>query len=106
MLKYEAFKDIDFEPVVEYDGDSYARAKVRFLEVLQSADIVLAEGFSHAPGAKIEILRAACARPPRCTPADGLVAMVSDRADAHPELPHFALDDCAALADFLLACPA
>ena len=40
MLKYEAFKDIDFEPVVEYDGDSYARAKVRFLEVLQSADIV------------------------------------------------------------------
>ncbi len=70
------------------------------------ADIVLAEGFSHAPGAKIEILRAACARPPRCTPADGLVAMVSDCADAHPELPHFALDDCAALADFLLACPA
>jgi ech hydrogenase subunit E len=40
MLKYEAFADIDFEPVVEYDGDAYARAKVHFLETIQSADIV------------------------------------------------------------------
>jgi ech hydrogenase subunit E len=40
MLKYEAFRDIDFEPVVEYDGDAYARFKVRFLETLQSVDII------------------------------------------------------------------
>ena len=40
MLKYDAFKDISFEPVVEYDGDSYARGAVRFREVLQSIGII------------------------------------------------------------------
>jgi len=40
QLKYAAFDQIDFEPVVEQAGDSYARAKVRFREVLQSVDLV------------------------------------------------------------------
>ena len=40
MLKYAAFDEIDFEPVVEHAGDSYARSKVRFLETLQSVDLV------------------------------------------------------------------
>ncbi|MDL2268286.1 nickel-dependent hydrogenase large subunit, partial [Desulfovibrio sp. OttesenSCG-928-G15] len=40
QLKYEAFKDLDFEPVVETDGDCYARNKVRFREVFQSIDLV------------------------------------------------------------------
>ena len=40
QLKYEAFTDIPFEPIVEYDGDCYSRNKVRFREVLQSLDIV------------------------------------------------------------------
>ena len=70
---------------------------------LGEADIVLAEGFSHAPGEKIEILRRACAKPPRCAIADGLIAIVTDMDEIYPELPHFALDDIAGLADFLLA---
>lgn len=37
---YQAYKDLDFEPVVEYDGDSYARCKVRFREILQAIDLV------------------------------------------------------------------
>lgn len=37
---YSAFGEIDFEPVVEQDGDSYARCAVRFREVLQSIDLV------------------------------------------------------------------
>lgn len=69
---------------------------------LGEADIVLAEGFSHAPGPKIEVLRRACGKPPRCALADGLIALVSDCAEIYPELPHFALDDAAGVADFLL----
>lgn len=40
LLKYDAFEWLDFEPVVETDGDSYARSKVRFREVLQSIDLI------------------------------------------------------------------
>jgi molybdopterin-guanine dinucleotide biosynthesis protein B len=71
---------------------------------LGEADLVLAEGFSHAPGVKIEILRRACAKPPRCAIDDGLIAMVSDIDEVYPELPHFALDDIRGLADFVLEC--
>ncbi len=70
---------------------------------LGEADMVLAEGFSHAAGAKIEVLRRECAKPPRCTVGDGLIAIVTDVAEIYPELPHFALDDVKGLADFLTA---
>lgn len=40
QLRYEAFSELDFEPVVEHDGDSYARNKVRFREVFQSMGIL------------------------------------------------------------------
>ena len=70
---------------------------------LGEADLILAEGFSHAPGVKIEILRRECDRPPRCAIADGLIAIVTDIDEVYPELPHFALDDIAGLADFVLA---
>ena len=69
---------------------------------LGEADLVLAEGFSHAPGPKIEIMRRACGKPPRCGVEDGLIAIVTDCPEVFPELPHFALDDVAGLADFLL----
>lgn len=69
---------------------------------LGEADMVLAEGFSHAPGAKIEVLRRECGKPPRCTLEDGLIAIVTDCPEIYPQLPHFSLDDVAGLADFLL----
>lgn len=69
---------------------------------LGEADLVLAEGFSHAEGPKIEILRRASGKPPRCAIEDGLVALVTDCPEVYPQLPHFGLDDVAALADFLL----
>jgi molybdopterin-guanine dinucleotide biosynthesis protein B len=69
---------------------------------LGEVDLVLAEGFSHAPGVKIEILRRECARPPRCAIDDGLIAMVTDIDEVYRELPHFALDDLPGIADFLL----
>jgi ech hydrogenase subunit E len=39
-IGYAAYKDIDFDPVIENDGDSYARCKVRIREIFQSIDII------------------------------------------------------------------
>ena len=69
---------------------------------LGEADVVVAEGFSHSAGPKIEVLRRMCGKPPRCAIEDGLVAMVTDCPEVYPELPHFALDDAGGVADFLL----
>ena len=40
MLGYAAYKDLTFEPVVEQEGDGYARCKVRYREVYQSIDLI------------------------------------------------------------------
>lgn len=69
---------------------------------MNDMDIVLAEGFSHAPGAKIEVLRRACEKPPRCRVTDGLIAMVTDMDEVHPDLPHFGLEEISNIAQFLL----
>ncbi|MCX7747125.1 MAG: nickel-dependent hydrogenase large subunit [Clostridia bacterium] len=39
-LGYAAYGDLDFEPVVEKDGDSYARTVVRLKEVYQSVNLI------------------------------------------------------------------
>lgn len=65
------------------------------------ADLVLAESFSQADCPKIEVLRAACSNVPRSS--EGLIALVTDVATAHAHLPHFALDDVAGIAKFILA---
>ncbi|MFA6921408.1 MAG: molybdopterin-guanine dinucleotide biosynthesis protein B [Gallionella sp.] len=70
---------------------------------MSEADLVLAEGFSHAPGAKIEVLRRACDKAPRCAIEDGLIAIVTDMDEIYPELPHFGLEDIAGITQFILA---
>jgi len=40
MTGYAAYGKLDFEPVVEHDGDSYARCKCRFREVYAACDLV------------------------------------------------------------------
>lgn len=67
---------------------------------LSDADLVLAESFSDADCPKIEVLRAACSSTPRCS--DGLIAMVTDVAGAHSQLPHFAFDDIEGISRFIL----
>ncbi|MDO8926280.1 MAG: molybdopterin-guanine dinucleotide biosynthesis protein B [Sideroxyarcus sp.] len=69
---------------------------------LGEADLVLAEGFSHGPGIKIEVLRRECGRPARCAIEDGLIAIVTDMDEAYPQLPHFKLDDVSGIVDFIL----
>jgi len=81
------------------EGREPAQLAQRFLG---EADLVLAEGFSHAAGVKIEVLRRECGKPPRCAVEDNLIAMVTDVAEAHPLLPHFALDDVNGIVGFIL----
>jgi molybdopterin-guanine dinucleotide biosynthesis protein B len=69
---------------------------------LGETDLVLAEGFSHAAGAKIEVLRRDCSATPRCTIEDGLIAMVADVDEVYPQLPHFAFDDIGGIVQFML----
>ncbi|MCR5272775.1 MAG: nickel-dependent hydrogenase large subunit [Lachnospiraceae bacterium] len=40
MRGYDAYKDLDFEPIVSEDGDGYARCYVRTMEIFQSIDII------------------------------------------------------------------
>jgi ech hydrogenase subunit E len=40
QLGYAAYKELDFTPVVEKDGDSYARTLVRIREITQSFDLI------------------------------------------------------------------
>ncbi len=69
---------------------------------LGEADLVLAEGFSHASGPKIEVLRRACDKPPRCAIEDGLIAIVTDVDEVYPQLPHFGLEEISGIVDFIL----
>jgi len=69
---------------------------------LGEADMVLAEGFSQCATPKIEVLRRACGKPPRCAIEDGLIAIVTDMDEVYPQLPHFGLEDIGRITDFLL----
>lgn len=53
MLGYGPYKEIDFEPVVENDGDCYARGVVRAKEVLQALDLVR-QGLEKLPDGEIK----------------------------------------------------
>jgi len=68
---------------------------------LGEADLVLAEGFSLCATPKIEVLRRACGKPPRCAIEDGLLALVTDMDEVYPQLRHFALDDIGGIVDFM-----
>ena len=85
-------------------ADIGERAEPRELaeRFLGEADLVLAEGFSHAPGPKIEVLRRAQGKWPRSVVEDGFIALVTDCPEIYPELPHFGLEDAAGVAGFLL----
>jgi ech hydrogenase subunit E len=53
-LGYAAYSRMDFEPIVETDGDSYARCAVRIREVFQAVDI-MHQAASGIPAGEIEV---------------------------------------------------
>jgi ech hydrogenase subunit E len=52
MLGYAAYGDLTFEPVVESEGDCYARCKVRYREVYQGIDLIR-QALARMPGGEI-----------------------------------------------------
>lgn len=54
MLGYAAFNELDFEPVLETNGDCHARSKVRFREVLQSIDLIR-QAIGKIPGGEVQV---------------------------------------------------
>ena len=63
------------------------------------ADLVLVEGFSSMPGAKIEVVRTGVGRRP-CVD-DGLVAVAADDPTMEAEVPVLNLNDAEAVAAFI-----
>lgn len=53
LIRYGAYKDLDFEPVIEKEGDSWARTMVRFRELYQSIDLIR-QLIAKLPGGEIE----------------------------------------------------
>ncbi len=64
-------------------------------------DLVLAEGYAALSGARIEVVRAARSREPRC-PETELLALITDVDGLYPTLPRFGLTDIPGIADFIL----
>jgi len=53
-LGYAAYGELDFEPIVEKDGDCYARTLVRVREIFQSLDIIY-QAAGKIPDGEIEV---------------------------------------------------
>jgi ech hydrogenase subunit E len=51
---YAAYSELNFEPVIETDGDCYARTVCRFNEVLQAVDLIR-EAFSKLPESELSV---------------------------------------------------
>ncbi len=51
---YAAYSELDFAPVVETDGDSYARTVVRFNEILQAIDLIR-QAFAKMPAGDLSV---------------------------------------------------
>ncbi|PNG26960.1 molybdopterin-guanine dinucleotide biosynthesis protein B [Methylocella silvestris] len=69
---------------------------------LSPVDLVLIEGFKRDAHVKIEVSRAANAKPPLFPDDPGIVAVISDDPAGAGPLPHADLDDIAAAADLVL----
>jgi molybdopterin-guanine dinucleotide biosynthesis protein B len=66
-------------------------------------DLLLVEGFKAYPHAKIEVCRAANGKPPLCLDDPYIVAVAGDVPVADTRLPCLAIDDVAAIAEFIIA---
>jgi molybdopterin-guanine dinucleotide biosynthesis protein B len=78
----------------------------QLLAELVECDWVLVEGFKHAPLPKIEVWRAATAKPAQYPNDPFVIAIATDSASSLPAptgLPLFDLDDVDAIARFVLA---
>lgn len=73
------------------------------LRRLGPCDMVLVEGFKHAPYRKLEVFRAGAGKPPRHPDDATIVAIASDVAFPGVTLPRVGIDDLPAIAELVLA---
>ncbi len=73
------------------------------LAKLAPADLVLIEGFKRSPHPKIEVFRAANAKPPLHPGDDSIIAIAADIAFPEAGRPVLPLDDIVAITNFILA---
>ena len=90
-----AFRDDDHWPAPVTDLNA------TLLAHLEPVDLVIIEGFKREPHPKIEIHRAANAKPWMHPETPGIRAVAADAAPPY-DLPYAALEDVAAIADFCL----
>jgi molybdopterin-guanine dinucleotide biosynthesis protein B len=75
------------------------------LKLLSPCDLLLVEGFKHAPIPKLEVWREETGEPLLHPNDPHIVAVASDRR-VETRLPLFGLDDCEGIGDFILRCNA
>ena len=72
---YDAYPEIEFEPCLEFDGDSYSRYKVRIEEMKTSCDIIL-QAMDKLPGGSYRV------KPPRRIEGEGFRRTEDSRGEA------------------------
>jgi molybdopterin-guanine dinucleotide biosynthesis protein B len=65
-------------------------------------DLLLVEGFKRDQHTKIEVHRSAAGKPLLCENDPTVVAVASDKALPHLNIPVFDINDVTAIADFVL----
>jgi len=84
--------------------DSHAHRQAGARQVLvSSVDLVIIEGFKRDPHPKIEVFRAANAKPWLHPDDPAIIGIAADVAPPSATLPHLHLDDIAGIADLILA---
>ena len=83
--------------VVEQEGCTLDQC----VEKIRGADVILVEGFKHAPIPRIGMSRKATGKG-LPEPAENYLAVATDDESIHTAVPRFSLDDAEGLADFIM----
>jgi len=70
---------------------------------MSPVDLVLVEGFKREPHPKLEVYRASLGKPLLAPGDEAILAVASDAPVPGLRLPFFALEDCDAIASFIIA---
>jgi molybdopterin-guanine dinucleotide biosynthesis protein B len=73
------------------------------LSRMSPVDLVLVEGYKRGAHPKLEVFRKSVGKPHLAPEDETIVAIASDAAVPGVALPHFALEDAAAIASFIIA---
>lgn len=81
--------------------EQFGRTLEQCISRISGADVILAEGFKHAPIPRVGLCRKATGKG-LPEPADNYIAVVTDDESVKTTVPRFSLDDAKGLADFII----